>query len=271
MGKSAYTTGVSPVGSMYVKMFDLSTAKNTGGDTFTYPFGVYPSSVRFFHKFDPIPSDLLWGSNWVHATEKAYLLSDTPGCKSTPSCGGGKLSYKMKRRLSSELSMPSLSELYSFVCTDYDVQTSSQAFGASTGAMYYSYFTFFNPFPCADVVLSETYKIMSASMEWYGPTPFVTYETIEECTTSFAGTMDAYFATFVGANMMDIRAVDLADEADAIQSAMCFSIFWLSYVHSTYPFYALGCDYGVTMTPSKLLFKPEIPKFISAKDKEQEE
>merc|ERR1711998_785155 len=134
---------------------------------------------------------------------------------------------------------PTLSELYTFVCDDYDVQTSSQSFGASSGATYYSYFTFFNPFPCADVIVGETYKILSKSLAWYGPKPFVPFETIDECATSFAGTMDAYFATFTGLFMIDSRVIDLEDEGDVVQLATYFGNFGLSYVHSTYPFYVL--------------------------------
>merc|ERR1711998_72256 len=165
---------------------------------------------------------------------------------------------------------PTLSELYTFVCDDYDVQTSSQAFGASTGAMYYSYFTFFNPFPCADVVISETYKYLDAELDWYGPTPFVTYETMEECTTSYTGTVDAYYATFLGANMIDVRTIDLEDEGDVTQMLAYYTNFGLSYVHSTYPFYALGCTYGEKMTPSKAAVTAPVPKFITAENKEEE-
>jgi hypothetical protein len=263
--KSSMTTNVSPLGSMWVNMYDLKTTKNTEGDTFKYPFGVYPKSVRFFHKFDPIPSDLLWGSAWVHAAEKAYLLSDTPGCKFSPS-SASSAGYNYW----AAMYMPTLSDIYTFVCSDYDVSQSSQLFGGKSGATYYSYFSFFNPFPCADVVISETYKILDASMEWYGPKPFVTFETMEECTTSFTGTLDAYFDTFIGLYMFDSRIIDLDTEADQLQAITYFGNFALGYVHSTYPFYVLGEEYGDAMKPSAALAEPEIPEFVTTKMKGKE-
>jgi hypothetical protein len=257
--KSSMTTNVSPLGSMWVNMYDLKTTANTGDDVFKYPFGVYPKSVRFFHKFDPIPSDLLWGSQWVHATEKAYLLGDTPGCSFSPSSASSAgYNYWAANY------MPTLSDIYTFVCADYDVTQSSQLFGGKTGATYYSYFTFFNPFPCADVILGETYKILSKSLSWYGPKPFVPFETAEECVTSFTGTMDAYFATFTGMFMVDSRVIDLEDQGDMIQAMTFFGNFGLSYVHSTYPFYVLGEEYGEEMEASAALAKPPVPEFVHA-------
>merc|ERR1712070_336476 len=146
--------------------------------------------------------------------------------------------------------MPTLSDIYTFVCADYDVSQSSQLFGGKSGAFYYSYFTFVNPFPCADVILGETYKIMSKSLSWYGPKPFVPFETIDECVTSYTGTLDAYFETFTGLFMIDSRVIDLTDEMDVLQLATFYSNFGLSYVHSTYPFYVLGEEYGEQMTCS---------------------
>jgi hypothetical protein len=261
--KSSMTTNVSPLGSMWVNMYDLKTTKNTGGDTFKYPFGVYPKSVRFFHKFDPIPSDLLWGSQWVHATETAYLLSDSAGCKFSPS-SASSAGYNYN----AAMYMPTLSDIYTFVCADYDVSQSSQLFGGKSGATYYSYFSFFNPFPCADVIIGETYKILDASLEWYGPKPFVTFESMGECTSSFTATVDAYFSTFVGMFMWDSRVIDLEDEADAVQLATYFGNFGLSYVHSTYPYYVLGEEYGDVIKASGALAEPELPKFLTAKNSE---
>merc|ERR1711998_148378 len=112
--------------------------------------------------------------------------------------------------------MPELESLWEFVCGDYDVTQSSQLFGGATGATYYSYTNLINPFPCAEVAISESYKILSASMEWYGPKPFISFETMEACTTSYLGTLDAYFDTFIGAWMWDVREPwSFEDDADA--------------------------------------------------------
>merc|ERR1719231_124824 len=205
----------TPVGSKWVNMVDLTSTENSAGVTFSYPFQVYPDSVRFFHKFDPISSDLLWGSQWVHAATTAYLLSDYPGCEEAP-----------------EGTAP-IDELYSFVCDDYDVQQASQAFSSWPGAMYYSYFKMMNPFPCAEVLVGETYIYLEngskGSMKWQGPRPFVPFENLENCVESFAGTLDAYFATFLGANMMEVRDFDFEAEGDGIQAAVYYANFGLSY------------------------------------------
>jgi hypothetical protein len=224
--KTAFTTKRTPVGKMWISMTDLKSTTNTKGVTFSYPFQVYPDSVRFFHKFDPISSDLLWASQWVHSASTAYLLSDYPGCEDAPDGMAPK----------------TIPTLYSFVCDDYNVTQASQAFSEWTGAMYYSYFNMMNPFPCAEVVVAETFLMMKAT--WMGPPPFVPYESLEMCADSFVGTMDAYFLTFLGANMMVFRDFDVEDQGDVIQAALYYANFGLSYVHSTYPFYVLGETYG---------------------------
>merc|ERR1712046_12671 len=115
-----------------------------------------------------------------------------------------------------------------------------------------------------EVIVGETYKILSKALSWYGPKPFVTFETVEECTSSFAGTMDAYFETFTGAFMIDSRGIDLEDEMDIVQLGAFYGNFGLSYVHNTYPFYVLGEEYGAEMEPSPALYKPDVPEFALA-------
>merc|ERR1719231_1331024 len=223
--KTAFETKRSPVGSKWVNMVDLTSTENTKSVTFYYPFQVYPASVRFFHKFDPIPSDLLWGSQWVHAATTAYLLSDYPGCDGEMK-GSAPAGLRGRNKRAGDLS-----KLYSFVCDDYDVQQASQPFSSWTGAMYYSYFNMINPFPCAEVLVGETYLMMEMAdkyaFSWHGPRPFVPYEKLEQCVESFAGTMDAYFGTFLGINMMEVRDFDVEDDGDVIQAAIHYANFGL--------------------------------------------
>merc|ERR1711988_1660001 len=106
----------------------MGTLTETNSLPSSYSEAVVSGSVRFFHKFDPIASDYLWGGAWKHNAATAYFLYDESGCTSAPG-GGISLSDDVvvddwtPGDLGSEES--ALTTLYSYLCTGKDVSTNS--------------------------------------------------------------------------------------------------------------------------------------------------
>jgi hypothetical protein len=125
----------------------------------TFCYTAPKQSVRFVHKFDPVPSMMMWTAKYQHKVENAIMLWDLfePGCASesvgcdisSRELSTGETDYKL---LGLKGTNPDL--LKSWVCT----KSSSMPITMATVCEQEltSYFTLMNPFPCG-WILAKTY------------------------------------------------------------------------------------------------------------------
>lgn len=195
-----------------------------------------PGSMRFMHKFDPIPSMGFGFGHWSHMTEYAMVLFDMPGCK-------GK--FKIPECAQPTASPMTGNRIDGYLC-DMGVVASGKFFMCAPE--YYSYTNIFNPFPCFETILAQTYLYDPTS--YAGWAPFIPFENVEECTTSYVATVQAYFFTWLASDIESVR--DPIGSIDSVEDAlmvMAFYAAWgLFYIHQTYPNYAMcvssGSGYG---------------------------
>merc|ERR1712146_874231 len=90
----------------------------------------------------------------------------------------------------------------------------------------------------------QTYLYDSTS--YAGWAPFIPFENVGECTTSYAATVQAYFFTYLASDIESVR--DPIGSIDSIEDAlmvMAFYAAWgLFYIHQTYPNYAMCVSEG---------------------------
>merc|ERR1711871_837806 len=213
---------------------------------------VTTGSVRFFHKFDPVPSSDLYMNKWEHTTAKALLLYDMPMTRcfsaGTPSCVSESGAYLTDSALDADWANmvdEQLSELHSFLCTGYDVKPSGYMFSGPAAKTYYSYMNMFNPMPCAEVLVSNIYESLVANgVAILGDeAPFVPKETFAECTESYLGTVKAYFKTYLASDLEGFRG-GKNWETDYLEHTTFVLAWGLMYVHMTYPNYPLCATKG---------------------------
>merc|ERR1712072_805844 len=220
-----------------------------------YNQGKIANSVRFFHKFDPIPSNYWSFATWSHdpIIEEAIMLYDTPGCDSAGKSGYvERFASRKATDWHEDTYNPDLSELYSFLCDGNGVSTHV----VSMPTHYYAYANAFNPDPCAEVFLSLYYKFMQNQIPFWTNNhldiisrPFESYE---QCATSYVATLSAYYATYVGSYLFESRGLIDSDgmtddllSKDGIIPALVFLTNWgMMWVHGTYPNYELNGAYA---------------------------
>merc|ERR1712118_101838 len=75
---------------------------------------------------------------------------------------------------------------------------------------YYSYTNILNPIPCIEVLFAQTYLYDQANGGWWGQAaaPFIPFEDLEECTTSYFATVDAYFAAYLASDIASYPGIE---------------------------------------------------------------
>jgi hypothetical protein len=117
-----------------------------------------PESVRFFHKFDPVPSMMMFGLSYRHELENAVVLWDAydPSCSSyTPGCDLSSKDLKSGadiKDLGLKGTNPDL--VKDWICTK--TKAVPLTYATKCEDELTSYFTLLNPFPCGYVLL-KTY------------------------------------------------------------------------------------------------------------------
>jgi hypothetical protein len=209
----------------------LNVATFAKSFNFVPPDKYFPpmGSVRYFHKFDPIPSFYFSFGLWAHGTESAILLADVLDgeCKS-PKCGEG-----------------TASKLSGWLCDGAGIATSA----TSTGPDYYSYTNMLNPLPCAEIILSIASKMYPVTGT-VGASPWETTESFEGCTESYIGSISAYFGIYLASDLVSVRGDE--SKRDAMDVGTFYAAWGLMWIHSAYANYCLtGSEYGPKMTAAK--------------------
>jgi len=222
---------------------------------------IVTDSVRFFHKFDPVPSSLFYGNVWAHQTNEAVMLFDYPtsDCKrGPPSCytgvkvtgqdvktlARGSTGWKTNTAFKNSM-VKTENNIQKLLCDEYDVIPSAKVFRSSDAYTYYSYMNMFNPMPCAEVVLSALYKTLLYNKIYVavGKEPWVPKETFFDCTMTYIGTLKAYAEAFLASDLEDFRG-GKDWENNALEHVVYTLAWGLMFVHMTYPFYPMCGEYG---------------------------
>merc|ERR1711968_346899 len=210
-------------------------------------------SIRFFHKFDPVPSALLYKNSWEHKTEEALLLFDmpmsacynpeTPSCAMTTGAPYNTRSYvPWSFRWETNMGVDSL---HNFLCDSYDVKASGYLLSGKKSETYFSYMNMFNPMPCAEVLVSNVYESLKTNGIQLAPmnAPFVPLENFAECTETYLGTVKAYYKTYLASDLEGFRGSKDWEE-DWLEHTTFVLAWGLMYVHMTYPNYPLCATKG---------------------------
>merc|ERR1711988_145253 len=240
---------------------DPSAPKPFNGWKSVYAYDtIVKDSVRFFHKFDPVPSSLFYQNLWAHQTTEGYMLFDYPtaSCNYKPiecatvstSVGTGTArdttGWKANTGFVTEMKTMT-KNIHGLLCDKYDVIPSAKKFSWSDNFVYYSYMNMFNPMPCAEVLLSAAFKTLAYNNIAFAPEkkPFHPKETFFDCTITYIGTLAAYYETYLAGDLEDFRG-GLEWETDYIANSVYLLAWGLMTVHQAYPYYPLCGEYGET-------------------------
>merc|ERR1719502_603567 len=179
-----------------------------------------PGSIRYFHKFDPIPSFYFSMGEWAHGTEKGILLSDYATGECQPAGCGHELA----------------TELSSWLCEGSKITTGAEMKGPD----YYSYTNMVNPLPCAEVLLSAAAGLYPSTGTFV---PWQPTESFKGCTESYIGSIIAYFGLYMASDLVALRGDEFhRDPLDVITFYVAWGLMW---IHSAYANYCLsGEAYG---------------------------
>jgi hypothetical protein len=118
----------------------------------TFCYNAPPQSVRFAHKYDPVPSMMMWGANYNHKVENAIILWDAydPSCASyTADCAISSSALKSTvtdyKLLGLKGTNPDL--VKDWVCTKSG--STPLTFASKCDQGITSYMSLLNPFPCS--------------------------------------------------------------------------------------------------------------------------
>jgi hypothetical protein len=195
-----------------------------------------PDSVRFWHKFDPVPSIAVTVAQYQHEVHHSWMLwemQDT-NCETDPAnfvCslttgGAAEASYTDKKGASF-----SIEQFSSYLCEGYKVTPVSRY--SPCWMQESSYMTIANPLPCGQGLLQrfiekidptylDPWTIMGANMGDIQEHLFNEFEEFPFCVESWIAQLVTYWQT----------------AAVALPKYMGF-IFTFSWTHSTYGFYPL--------------------------------
>jgi hypothetical protein len=239
-----------------LKMGFEEYAEYLGGMS-NYCSAANPQSVRFYHKFDPVPSQGLWKGQFAHGVEHAMLLYDMPdsGCGDISGCELSATS------LSSDASMSDLElggdpyMIKDYLCDKWAVEP--KALYTSCYDEITSYMTMMAPWPCGEIIFHRIWKEEweTSQLEKIGDngiidvmwgneglisvidmvaltgehgTLFKKFEEYTDCVESYEASLGAYIQAAI---------VDMPDLAP-----MMFALFGFLWVHSTYGNYPLCTD-----------------------------
>merc|ERR1712167_280559 len=125
---------------------------------------------------------------------------------------------------------------------------------------YYSYTNMMNPFPCIETIFAAMYLFDSSS--YAGWAPFIPFENVEQCTTSYTATVEAYFFTYLASDIESVRQPlqNINTGEDALMVLGFYAAWGLFYVHQTYPNYAMCVSHGTGYGMYKYMDGPVHPK-----------
>lgn len=212
-------------------------------------------SIRFFHKFDPVPSQAMWKGQYAHGTEFAIMLYDMPdaSCDSDVSCAisSGSLGDTDEKMLGFGGSDPYMVKDY--LCDKWAV--GAKAYPTSCYDGITSYMSLLNPWPCGEIIFYRVWKeewdtsslmkignndgtvhvmsgdgSMAAALDFVmlQETMFLKFEEYVDCVEGYEATIGAYYQNAV---------VDFPEIG-----GIAFMLFTFTWVHSTYALYPLCTD-----------------------------
>jgi hypothetical protein len=223
-------------------------AKKVGGMS-NFCGSVNPDGVRFFHKFDPVPSIAMWKGQYAHGVEHAMLLYDMPksSCSVTSTCAisSGTASSKDKYGLGGSDPLT----IKDYLCDKWDVLP--KAHYTSCYDKISSYMSLLNPWPCGQIIFhrmwkeewetSQSLKVGdNGVIEFYWGEDgkvavldvvdlqtglFQKFEEYTDCVAGYEATLGAYIQSAI---------IDLPEV-----SALAFAVFGFTWVHSAYGNYPL--------------------------------
>merc|ERR1719502_2416088 len=180
------------------------------------------------------------------------VLFDMPGCTSAfPMCDTGVKSQETGAPISM------------YLC-DQGVQASAKFLMCAPE--YYSYTNMMNPFPCVETILAQSYLYDPSS--YAGWAPFIPFENVVQCTTSYAATVEAYFFTYLASDVESIRdpVGNIQSVEDALMVMAFYAAWGVFYVHQTYPNYAMCVSSGSGYGDYAYMDKPVTPSENGVKD-----
>jgi hypothetical protein len=204
-------------------------------------------SIRFFHKFDPIPSIAMWYGKFGHATEYAIMLYDMPdaGCESDSGCAISAASLDTDYTFG-DIGLDGTNPfmIKDYLCDKWAVEP--KAVVTECLDMITSYMSFGNPWPCGQIITmrvwqeemsdSELASIGTIDVQWGRSDNTITsanmvdlefgifqkFEEYVDCVSAYEAALIAYVQSSI---------IDLPELAGAL-----FSFTW---IHSTYGYYPL--------------------------------
>jgi hypothetical protein len=196
-----------------------------------------PQGVRMFHKFDPVPSIMMWLGQFAHEVANPFMLWDvnTGDCSPTDSCvimaDGGQ------NKISVNGIAVDPTETNWYLCDAFSVK--AQATPMPCWTQVTSYMSVFNPLPCGQAVAQRLFEMVdgeTVKLNEYDATinkaylnagnlqyiAFREFENYDYCVESWIASTSAYLRT--------------AAVADPKFMGVAFTFTWL---HSTYGYYPL--------------------------------
>jgi hypothetical protein len=236
-------TNLSPAGfSSYVD--DL-------GGLGTYCSAANPQSVRFFHKFDPVPSQAMWKGQFAHGVEHAMMLWDAPtaSCTDITGCAISAISLTSTGEDSDYgLDGTDPNNIVDYLCDKWGVEP--KAMYTSCYDEITSYMSVMNPWPCGEITFHRMSKeefttaelqtisqdgvqelyhndemVGALDLVQLSETMFLAFEDYVDCVETWEST----FATYVGFFIADVP----------VAAPIAPLLFTFAWVHSTYPNYPL--------------------------------
>jgi hypothetical protein len=246
-------------------------------------------SVRFYHKFDPVPSVAMWKGQYAHSVEWAIMVMD----KFSTSCGGSNAAHdncavstaSFKSAGSYDIMDMGMGgsnplAVTDYLCTKNDISTATWPSTCKGG--YSSYMTMLNPFPCGQILFMEKWgEFIDGSILGFDTKKFLDGEaySVNDLTTATFGGDNGEFClwNFDGApfcmNFYDLAyslfkesetfSTCVADWMATVDAYILSSVvdmwyqfgmlFTFSAVHSSYPYYPLCVGSFVGGSPSALV------------------
>jgi hypothetical protein len=242
LGDSTYCDGGSLTEDGYAEY-----AEYLGG-VGNFCSGSNPQSVRFFHKFDPVPSQAMWKGQFAHGLEHAMMIYDMPGssCGDITTCDISSATLDQGESdfgLSSQKAM-----IKDYLCDKWSVE--AKAFYTSCYDEITSYMSLFNPWPCGEIIFHRIWQEEwdTSSLQKIGTdgvveamwgtelvsvldfvalqdSIFVKFEEYTDCVASYEVTL----STYIQNSIVDMPEV----------GALSYMVFGFNWVHSTYGQYPL--------------------------------
>jgi hypothetical protein len=241
-----------------LQKMDYKACLGKTGEVSKYQLAFVPGSIRFMHKFDPIPSMGFQYGQWSHGTQYGMLLYDMSGCNSgTPACANGMVESTGHPGLLHEAG-PYAGQpeaLPHYLC-ESGVQPSGKMFQCNSE--YYSYTNMFNPVPCVEVLIAQMYLYDKHMGDAHYPgdalSPFIPHEDFDYCSSSYTATVEMYYSVYLAADIGSIPAMETDlqdivdsngnyDETELLMAVGYWAAWGLIYIHMAYPNYPL-CTSG---------------------------